>query len=70
VTGPDAEQAPGVIKLRLSGAAADIDALAALLADLPPVEVIDRSAPYPNRRDPGERAYLTIRINPFRGNGQ
>jgi hypothetical protein len=32
--------------------------------------VIDRSAAYLNRRDPRERAYLTIRINPFRGSGQ
>jgi hypothetical protein len=39
-------QAPGVVKVRLSGAAGDI-------------EVIERSATYPNRRDPGVRVYLT-----------
>jgi hypothetical protein len=55
-------QAPGVVKLRLSGSAADIGALAGLLATLPTVEIIERSAPYPKRRDPGERAYLTVRI--------
>ena len=26
------------------------------------VEVLDQSAPYPNRRDPGDRVYLTLRI--------
>jgi hypothetical protein len=57
-----AGQAPGVVKIRLSGAAGDIEVLAGLVSSSPAAEVIDRSAPYPNRRDPGERVYLTVRI--------
>jgi hypothetical protein len=57
-----AGQARGVVKIRLSGAAGDIEALADVLSASPATEVIDRSAPYPNRRDPGERVYLTLRI--------
>jgi hypothetical protein len=48
-------QARGVVKIRLSGAAGDIEVLADVLSTSPAAEVIDRSAPYPNRRDPGER---------------
>ena len=63
--------APGVVKVRLSGAPADVAAMQetfALLArgraPLPyGIEVLDQSAPYPNRRDPGERVYLTLRIS-------
>jgi hypothetical protein len=57
-------QAPGVVKVRLSGAAEDLEVVAEILAGYPGagVEVLDRSAPYPNRRDPGERVYLTLRI--------
>jgi hypothetical protein len=60
-----AGQAPGVVKIRLSGAPDDIEVVAALIGgglgrDL---EQIDRSAPYPNRRDPGARVYLTVLIN-------
>jgi hypothetical protein len=60
-----AGQAPGVVKVRLSGAAEDLEVVAELLSDCPGtgVEVLDRSAPYPNRRDPGERVYLTLRIS-------
>lgn len=54
--------APGVVKVRLSGAAGDLEALAAALAASPAAEVIERSAPYPNRRDPGDRLYLILRI--------
>jgi len=28
------------------------------------IDVIEQPAPYPNRRDPGERVYLTVRIGP------
>jgi hypothetical protein len=61
VTG-QAGQAHGVVKIRLSGAAGDVEVLADVLSASPAAEVIDRSAPYPNRRDPGERVYLTVRI--------
>jgi hypothetical protein len=64
VTASPAGLAPGVLRLRVSGAGADIDALAGLLAGLPAVQVLDRSAPYPNRRDPGERVYLTVQVSP------
>jgi len=77
VSGPDPEmvrlaaaglaaagQAPGIVKVRLSGAPADVDMLATLLADYAGtgLDVLDRSAPYPNRRDPGVRVYLTLQI--------
>lgn len=62
--------APGVVKVRLAGAPADVAALQETLAllarsraELPyGIEVLEQSAPYPNRRDPGERLYLTLRI--------
>jgi hypothetical protein len=59
-----AGQAPGIVKVRLSGAAADVEMLATLLADYAGsgIDVIERSAPYPNRRDPGVRVYLTLQI--------
>jgi hypothetical protein len=62
VTG-QAGQARGVVKIRLSGAAGDVEVLAGVLSSSPAAEVIDRSAPYPNYRDPGERVYLTLRIS-------
>jgi hypothetical protein len=62
-----AQQAPGVVKVRLSGHRADIEAVAAMLADT--CEVLDRSGPRPNRYDPGERVYLTIRTGPARPAG-
>ncbi len=59
-----AGEASGVVKVRLSGAPADVEMLATLLADYAGsgLDVIDRSAPYPNRRDPGVRVYLTLQI--------
>lgn len=51
--------APGVVKVRLSGDRDDIERAAAALAGR--FEVLDRSAPRPNRYDPGERVYLTLR---------
>ena len=53
-----AGQAPGVVKVRLSGAPTDISAVAAVLAR--EFGVLERSAPYPNRRDRGVRVYLTV----------
>jgi hypothetical protein len=55
--------APGVVKIRLSGAPSDITAMASLLGCLAGgTGLIDISAPYPNRRDAGARLYLTIRL--------
>ena len=59
-----AGQVPGVVKVRLSGARADIETAAAALAAR--WEVLDRSGPRPNRYDPGERVYLTIAPAPPR----
>jgi hypothetical protein len=63
VTGA-AGQAPGIVKVRLSGATADVEMLAMLLADDAGsgIDVVERSAPYPNRRDPGVRVYLTLQL--------
>ena len=58
-----AGQAPGVVKIRLSGALPDIATLASLLGCLAGgIDLIDVSQPYPNRRDAGARLYLTIRL--------
>jgi hypothetical protein len=61
---PEAGQAPGVVKVRLSGAAEDLEVVAEILAGYPGagVQILDQSAPYPNRRDPGQRVHLTLRI--------
>ena len=61
-----AGQAAGQVKIRLSGASGDVAMVAALLTgyDGRGIDVIEQSAPYPNRRDPGERIYLTVRIGP------
>ena len=66
MTRQQAGQAPGIVKVRLSGAAGDVAMVAALLTgnDGRGIDVIEQSAPYPNRRDPGERVYLTVRIGP------
>ena len=55
MTRQQAGQAPGVVKIRLSGAAGDVAMVAALLTgyDGCGIDVIEQSAPYPNRRDPG-----------------
>ncbi len=55
------QQAPGVVKVRLSGDRAGIDTVAALLAGC--CQVLDRSGPHPNRYDPGDRVYLILRIS-------
>lgn len=64
-----AGQAPGVVKVRLSGDLGDIEVVAEILSGYPgaPVEDLDRSAPYPNRRDPGQRVYLTLHITEPKG---
>lgn len=57
-----AGQAPGVLGIRLAGDTADLDPLADVLAEVPSVEVLSRSAGRPNRYEPGVRVYLTVRI--------
>lgn len=49
-----------MLKVRLPGTAEDCAAAAGQLA----AWTLDRSAPYPNRRDPGVRVYLTLLIPP------
>jgi hypothetical protein len=62
-----AGQPPGVVSVRLSGDPAAIDTTAAALAAV--FEVLNRTGPRPNRRDPGQRVYLTIRTAPARPAG-
>jgi hypothetical protein len=58
-----ARPAPGVVIVRLMGAAADCDALAAILARQKVIEILTGpDGPYPNRRQPGSRLYLTVRL--------
>ena len=57
--------APGVVQVRLNGGQDDGAALAGVLAAVPGLEVLTGpDGPYPNRRDAGERVYLTARICP------
>ena len=56
---------PGAIKVRLSGEQPGLDALTGMLASAPAVEIVTGpDGPYPNRREPGGRVYLTVRIGP------
>ncbi len=59
-----ARQAPGVVKVRLSGEPAGLEHLARFLTSDagPAIEVIEESGLYANRRDPGWRLYLTVRV--------
>ncbi len=60
-----ARPAPGVVQVRLSGHLADAGALAAVLACVPAVQILSGpDGPYPNRRQPGHRLYLTLRLTP------
>ena len=63
---PLAGQAPGVVKIRLSGALPDLEAVAGLVGlaarRAGGIDLIEVSQPYPNRRDAGARLYLTIRL--------
>jgi hypothetical protein len=52
--------APGVVQVRVSGAPEDIERVIASL-DIP---VLTCRGPYPNRRDPGVRVYLTLQVTP------
>ncbi len=63
---PSGLRTPGVVKVRMSGETAGTDALVAILASNPAVEILTGpDGPYPNRRDAGERVYLTVRIAPY-----
>jgi hypothetical protein len=63
-------QAPGTVGLRLSGSAEDtgtlISVLERLATGLPvttvALEIMRCSGPRANRRDPGERTYLEVRV--------
>ena len=63
-------QAPGVVEVRLSGAAEDtaavISVLERLAAGLPVatvgLEILHKSAARANRRDPGERTFVLVRV--------
>jgi hypothetical protein len=63
-------QIPGVVEVRLFGAAEDtaavISVLERLAAGLPvttiALEIVQRSGPRANRRDPRERAYMLVRV--------
>jgi hypothetical protein len=56
-----------VVQVRLLGSLPELAALAQLVASLPGVEILTAHGPRPNRYDPGERVYLTIRIDPPAG---
>jgi hypothetical protein len=57
--------APGVVKVRLTGGRGDTAALADVLAAVLGVDVLTGpDGPYPNRRQPGHRLYLTVRLTP------
>ena len=45
------------------GDTAALDVLADAIAAHAALDVIERSAPYVDRRNPGQRVYLTIRVN-------
>ncbi len=77
MSAPAPGTAPGVVQVRLSGAPADVNAVAGLLEHLaagldpcgrlpclPALALIQTSAPYENRRDPGVRVYLTLAARP------
>jgi hypothetical protein len=55
--------APGVVQVRLLGSLPELAALAQLVGSLPGVEILTAHGPRPNRYDPGERVYLTVRID-------
>jgi hypothetical protein len=57
-----------VVRVRLSGLPGAPEAVAALLASCPGVEVLTGpDGPYPNRRQPGHRVYLLVRVEAVTG---
>jgi hypothetical protein len=56
---------PGVVTVRLSGGKPELDALAAIMASDPAMGILTGpSGPRRNRREPGHRLYLTVRVQP------
>jgi len=63
-------QVPGTVEIRLSGEPEDtatvISVLERLAAGLPVttigLEILHKSGPRANRRDPGERTYVLVRV--------
>lgn len=55
--------APGLVQVRLLGSLPELTALAGLVGSLPGLEILTARGPCPNRHDPGERVYLTVRID-------
>lgn len=56
---------PGIARVRLCGAADVVDELADALVDR--FQLLERSAPYANRRETDERVYLTVQLNRAEG---
>ena len=54
---------PGVVQVRLLGSLPELAELAGLMGSLPGLEILTAHGPRPNRYDPGERVYLTVRID-------
>ncbi len=58
-----AGRVPGVVQITLAGSPFGLDVLTAILSGLRAVEILTGpDGPYPNRREAGERVYLTVRI--------
>ena len=58
-----AGQVPGVVQITLAGSPFGLDVLTAILGGLRAVEILTGpDGPYPDRREAGERVYLTVRI--------
>ena len=56
------DPAPGVVEVRVSGEMPDIVRFTDLVTRMPGVEVLDTRGPRPNRRNPGVRVHLTLRL--------
>ncbi len=59
--------APADVKVRVSGDMPGIASVLRVLHDAAQIEgfeVAERSRPYPNRREPGYRVYVTLRFPP------
>ena len=69
MTGRELKPAAGVVRVRLLGSALDADIVAAIIAASPDAIVAERSRPYRNRDEPGERVYLTVRVTRPAGGG-
>jgi hypothetical protein len=57
-----AETAPGVVEVRVSGEMPDIVRFTDLLTRMPGLEVLATRGTRPNRRNPGVRVRLTVRL--------